>query len=342
MERNSEFCPDISIVTGTYNEEATIHSKIENMMEMTYPHSKVEWIIIDDCSKDQTPKIIEEFLPNSNIEMNVRFFQKEERKGLNDTLNRGYALATGDIVIKSDCDLVVAPDAVERLVECFQDGRIGAVTGNVKIANEMAVEKGFKGIENLLRMAESNLDSTYIFEPLSAFRRNLLEQIDERSIADDGEMALKIRKKGYRTIYCPKAVFYEETPTSFRERRRQKDRRAQGHIRLLLQQKGIAFRPKYGKFGLIIFPANFFMMVISPWWLLLILGVGTMILFDVLGFVALVLLPLSVMVYFVLYKIGGPFRFPAAFLDAQLSLLIATFRLVLMREKVVLYKTERE
>lgn len=103
-------------------------------------------------------------------------------------------------------------------------------------------------------------------------------------MADDAELALKIRKKGYKTVYSPAAIAYEVSPISLKSRIDQKSRRAQGHIRLIFQNLDVFLNPKLGKFGLIIFPANFFMMILSPWLILLTMVFGILYFGIVFGF----------------------------------------------------------
>jgi len=255
--------------------------------------------------------------------------EEKVRKGLASALNLGYEKATGGIVIKSDCDMPLKEDALKELVKYFGDPSVGAVTGRVVITDQSNVEIGYRSIFERLRLAEANLDSTYLFNPICAFRKDLIEPIDPRSVADDAELAMKIRKKGYRTVYSPETVAYESSPVPLKERMRQKSRRAQGHIRLIFQNLDVLFNPKFGKFGLIIFPANFFMMVISPWLILLSVILGLLYVSTVFGVFYMVLCSvLGILLVATIYLTSKP-KIVAGFLDAQLNLIIGLFRLIL-------------
>lgn len=318
------FVPSVSLVIATYNEEGIIGKKIENILEIDYPKDKLELVFVDS-STDNTLQIIKNFKEKSGL--NVQILEEKVRKGLASALNLGYRSAKGDVVIKTDCDMVLEKNSVKEIVKFFSDPQVGAVTGRVVISNESNVEIGYRNIFERLRIAEANLDSTYLFNPFCAFRKDLVEPIDSRSVADDAELALKIRKKGYKTVYSPNAIAYETSPTSLRGRISQKSRRAQGHIRLIFQNLRVLFNPKFGKFGIVVFPANFFMMVLSPWLILLTAIFAVLYLGFTFGlFYAILFFTLVVLLTSFVYLKSTP-KMVAGFLDAQINLLVGFFKL---------------
>jgi cellulose synthase/poly-beta-1,6-N-acetylglucosamine synthase-like glycosyltransferase len=248
----------ISIVIPTYNEEKTIARKLDNTIELNHPKDDLE-IVITDSSDDGTVEIIEEYRRSKDIK--IVLIHEDERRGLPHGLNVGYSAATGDIVVKTDCDAILDKNALKYAIESFRDEKIGCVTGRaVPIGSKE--EEAYRDINMRIQMWESKIDSTIIAHgPFMAFRRELLVPIDEDSLADDSEISLKIRRQGYRSILNPDIIFYERTPKG---REEQKIRRASGLIRLLWRNKNLLFNPKYGNYGLFVFPFNFFMMIVLP------------------------------------------------------------------------------
>ena len=320
--------PSISIVIATYNEEKNIDKKIENILNLDYPKNKME-IIVVDSSNDKTPDKVLEWTDSFP---NLTLIRELERKGLATALNLGYATAKGEIVIKSDCDITHPVNALQQIVNPFYDSSVGAVTGKQILINSPSAsirsEKGYRSLKDFICEIHSRLDSTHIFEPFSAYKKELIEPISVNSVADDGELALLIRKKGYKTIFQREAHFFETAPVTMIDKLRQKSRRGQGHVQLLLQNLDILFNRKYGYFGLVIFPTIFFLMIINPW-LLLGLGMGAIYLISDIVVINYVLLLIAASTFLVLlYGFGYP-MFISGFIESQISLIIGTVSLII-------------
>ena len=323
-QKDKNYLPKVSLVIATFNEEKIINEKIQNLIQLDYPKEKLE-IVFVDASTDATWEMIEAFKENSSLK--IIALKETERKGLASALNAGYSAATGEIVVKTDCDILTDKNAIRELVGHFFTPAIGAVSGAIRVSNPSDIEVGYRSIFQKMRIAESNLDSTYMFNTFFAFRKCLIEPIDEKSVADDAELALKIRKKGFKTIYTPTAIAYEASPTSIKDRIKQKSRRAQGHIRLIYQNLGIMFNPKYGKLGLFIFPANFFMIILSPWLFALTLLLGLIYTYSSFGLIPLLLALTLIALTSIGYVKATP-KIVAGFLDAQLALLVGFLTLI--------------
>jgi cellulose synthase/poly-beta-1,6-N-acetylglucosamine synthase-like glycosyltransferase len=205
----------------------------------------------------------------------IHLIRQPVRIGMARTLNQAFKDEQGEIFVKTDCDsLAISKDCIKEVVANFADDRVGGATG-ICIADH-GVEKYFREFMTAIQIAETNIDSTIIAHASSvvAFRSSLLEPVDAFSMADDTEELVKIRKKGYKTVVDNSAVSKEEVPNEFRKRRLQKDRRSQGIIRVLFQNTSLLFNLKYGMFGFLILPLEFFILVISPI-LLIALGIIT-------------------------------------------------------------------
>jgi cellulose synthase/poly-beta-1,6-N-acetylglucosamine synthase-like glycosyltransferase len=328
----------VSIVIPTYNEEAIVAKKLDNLFEQRYPHDLME-IIFVDSSTDSTRRIIREYQKKFP---NIRVIEEEERRGLAMALNEGYSAASGEIVVKTDCDSLLDQMALSHAVANFADSSVGAVSGRQVVLNESKVEEGYRSLQFKVQMLESWIDSTLIFHgPFSAFRRDLIVPVDADSLADDSELAVKIRKQGYRCIIDPEIKFYEASQSQFFKRRLQKDRRGTGLIRLLLRQRHILFNPEYGRYGSFIFPMNCFMMILSPYMLLAIVLLSFYWLLTLRVELGLLFLAfLVVFVYLGQANKLGPFEAVYSFLDTQISLLLGG--LALLRRKDGTWKVDKE
>ena len=258
-----------SLIIATYNEEATLPAKLKNVLDLSFPKELLELVIIDSGSLDRTPEIVEDF-KRKNPDMNIVFIKENERLGKSHALNIAYPKASGTIKIISDSDALLEKSALRNILRNFNDKTVGAACGrqillNAEESSSTRLEKGYRTIYNVLREGESLLDSTPIFHgELSAYRASLIEQLPENKSADDSRMANIIRKKGYRTVYDVDSVFFEYAPGNSKGRMVQKVRRGQGLIRVFWDFKDCMFRRKYGNYGMLILPAEFFIHCIFP------------------------------------------------------------------------------
>jgi len=336
VKKDFSYTPMVSIVIPTYNEEKIIRQKLENTLSSAYPIGKIEVIVVD-CSTDKTPDIVRNF---QLLYSNIKLIREKFRGGIAGALNKSFNLATGEIIIKTDCDSLLAKDSISQLVANFADPKVGGVTGKQVVLNKEKTEENYRSMQSRIQMAETMLDSTIIFHgPLCAFRRSLITDINPRSLADDSELALQVRKQGYKAIHDPQTIFYEASPSTFIGRRIQKDRRAQGLVSLLIQEKGCLFNPRYGRFGYWIFPMNFLMMIIAPiiFWITLITILTWIVLSYSLG-LALVIIGVTMCTWLLRGK--RPFGVVWAFLDTQISFLVADIKLLTHRNNIMWQKDE--
>lgn len=259
------FCPNVSIVVPTFNEGEFVKKKIENLFQTNYDLNKIEIIIADDSTDKTSIEIINEL---TNKSSRVRLCRANERRGYSRALIDASKLAKGEIIIITDCGSLYDNKTINELVQPLHDESIGGVTGAANILNLDEIsgksESFYRKIYNFMRKSESNADSTFHYHgEASAVKKELLSDIKLFPTNQDIAIAFHIRKKGYRVIFNSKARFYENSPGSLRDRYKQKSIRATGVIQVLLNNKS-TFSPKYGLFGLVIYPAHLSMMLICP------------------------------------------------------------------------------
>ena len=319
--------PTVSIILPTYNEADIIEKKLDDLLELDYPMEKVELVVVDS-SDDETPALIREYFADRE-HPSLNLIEENERRGLAPALNDAYAAAENEMVVKTDCDSYTANDVLRVAAANLADPEVAAVTGqNADVLGGSEVEAGYRGVQAHIQTLESHLDSTLIFHgPFSAFENDAIVPIDPESLADDTELALKIRRNGKRVIFDPEIRYSEASHSNFRKRRLQKDRRGMGLIRLLVQHRDAL--GKHGKYGGIVLPFNWWFMIVSPW--LLALGIGLLT-----GGALVAAGPFGLVVPGVLgafVKLGGsdrlgPLQPVYAIFDTQVSLFRASLELL--------------
>ncbi|WP_410764650.1 glycosyltransferase [Haloferax sp. DFSO60] len=319
--------PSVSIVLPTYNEERIIENKLDDIAAFDYPMEKVEVVIVDS-SDDSTRDIIHDWFDERDAPT-LNLIEEDERRGLAPALNDAYAAAENEMVVKTDCDSKVAPDALREAAANLADPDVGAVTGrNADVLGGSQVETGYRDIQAHIQTLESHLDSTLIFHgPFSAFENDEIVPIDPDSIADDTELALLIRRNGKRVVFDPDIRYKEASHSDFSKRRTQKDRRAMGLIRLLFQHRDALGR--YGLYGSAVLPFNWWFMIVSPWLIAGTLAAATLAGLALAGPLGLVV-PGALAAF---VKLGsreklGPLQAAYALFDTQVSLLFACVKLL--------------
>lgn len=281
-EESEDFEPQVSIVIPTHNEEMIISKKIENLLNLDYPKEKLEIIFVDD-STDSTGKAIEEY---SKKFPHIHLIKLDQRMGYSPSMIAGCEAAKNKIIVYAEAGSFMDAHAIRKLVRHFRKPYIGLVTGRSVILNvEECVgdaEKSYLDIANFLRMAESQMDSTFwIKGEATAVRKELIEDFKNCNATFDNTSALVVRQKGYKSIYDPEVHFYEYAPKTYKDWAKQKTIRAANWIKMLLRFKNMFFRRKYGLFGCVTLPMQFSMLVIVPiTWLVGTVSLITLTFFD--------------------------------------------------------------
>jgi cellulose synthase/poly-beta-1,6-N-acetylglucosamine synthase-like glycosyltransferase len=327
---NQSYLPFISVVMPTFNEEKIIASRLDSLMKTSYPKERIEVLVVDSSS-DNTPSIIEHYARRYAF---IRLIHDVERRGLATALNQAFRACRGEIVVKMDSDVTLAEDTLRKIVSHFSDQRIGAVTGRVNVANQSeSSEVRYRSMHETIQKAETSIDSVFMAQTFSAYRRNLMKEYKAKEYGDETIQTIHIRRQGYKVVYDPNVNFYEDYPDDDSERLRQKIRRAEGLLRVLFENARLMFNPRYGKFGMYVFPSNFFMFIISP-----ILLAATVVL-SILDLALLSLatyLDVAIIVLLAIVVVGRKRRMisgPWTFLELQYAQMRALLNVTVLRKK---------
>ena len=124
----------ISIITSVYNNKDTVSETIESVLSQSY--GDIEYIVIDAASTDGTVDIIKQY------EDRISSFVSEPDNGIYDGLNKGIALATGNVIgfLHSD-DLYQHNNVIEMIAEAFKNYQVDSVFGDLTYVNNKDTSK---------------------------------------------------------------------------------------------------------------------------------------------------------------------------------------------------------
>jgi poly-beta-1,6-N-acetyl-D-glucosamine synthase len=204
--------PTVTLLIPAYNEASHIAGKIRNSLQLDYPAEKIEILVCCDGSRDDTPEIAQGMADG----VRVRVLRFPENRGKISTLNDGVRQARGEIVVFSDASTLLYRDSVRWLMTNFADPAVGAASGKYTViaADEVGIGKAesfYWKYETLMKVHESELDSILgAHGALHAIRRVLYPFPAAGTINDDYVVSISVLAKGYRAVYEPLAIAYEE------------------------------------------------------------------------------------------------------------------------------------
>jgi len=237
---NSTYQPTVSIIIPAHNEEKVIGRILQRMTELTYPKDKMQIIVIDDASTDNTGKIVEDYSKLFNYIEVLHRSREEGGKGKASALNVGFKHAKNEIIHCFDADYYPQRDILEKLTKEFCDPRVGVVQGRITVLNEpqnivtrlVALER--IGGYRVDQQARDNLGLiTQFGGTVGGVRRRLLERLggwDESILAEDTDLTFRSYLAGYKVRYVHDAECYEEAVESWRAYWNQRYRWAKGHM----------------------------------------------------------------------------------------------------------------
>jgi poly-beta-1,6-N-acetyl-D-glucosamine synthase len=267
--------PFVTILVPTYNEENAIENRITNLINLNYPQSKYEIIIVDSNSSDQTRKIVQEnILKYKHQNPLIKLVTENERKGKASAINFGKKHARGEYVLVTDANCIFDKNVLREMVPHLKNPKVGGIGGRYCVSNlEGSLpqsESFYWDLENMMRFGESILDSACLYQgEINLWRKNLIKA-DEKALSEDLDMCICTKKKGYKIEHEPKAIVYEPAASTTQDQITQRKRTAIGTIQNIFKHYKYLFKPK-DWYNTLIFPSHKILVVISPFLLSLIL-----------------------------------------------------------------------
>lgn len=204
----------ISIITPSYNQDEFIERTIQSVLAQNYPN--LEYIIIDGDSTDNTVDIIKKY------DNRIAYWVSEPDKGQTDAINKGFEIATGDIVAWLNSDDTYEPEAVKTISEVFKCPEIDLIYGDCNIVDkEDKIIGKMDGGDFRYKKNLFNLICT-IPQPATFFRRKILNEIGyldiSLNLSMDFEYWIRASKAGKKIQHIPKKIanyrWYEDAKSA--------------------------------------------------------------------------------------------------------------------------------
>lgn len=246
--------PTVSLVVPAHNEAPVIEKTLECLVAIDYPADKLQIVVADDGSTDDTVAIVKRFSRLERAEHKHKIVVFEQPNGgkadaLNNAIN---AVATGTLVMCLDADSLIAPDGVRKAAAYFRDPRVVALASNVNIMGNGTLLGLVQRFEYLIsyhmKKAQTTFNIEYIIGGIgSMFRRNMLHMVmyyDTNTMTEDIDLTMKILSKGnkeYRVAYAADCLTYTEAVPSFKSLINQRFRWKYGRLQTFLKNAHMFF-----------------------------------------------------------------------------------------------------
>ena len=194
----------VSVIVPAYNASGIICKCIEALLKLNYPKNKLELIIVDNNSSDETLQLIKKYPVILETENKIQSSYAAR--------NKGILKATGEIIAFTDSDCIVDPEWIRNGIKYFSDSTCGAVAGEIlSLPPNSIFEEYLESIEFLhQRHCLNNPFFPYMQTANAFFRRSVLGEIGlfDADMISGGDADLAWRMQiltDYKLLYSPES-----------------------------------------------------------------------------------------------------------------------------------------
>jgi cellulose synthase/poly-beta-1,6-N-acetylglucosamine synthase-like glycosyltransferase len=219
--------PRVSIVVPAFRERETLPRKLRALEALDYPPELIEVLVPVDGDRELA-RLAQEAVPAATVLFSA------ERGGKAAGLNRALARASGEIVLMTDANNVLASESLRSAIRHFADPTIWAVGGRRGEAGS-----AYDRYEDLIRVAESRSGSVAAMSgEFMAVRRERLPRFPAGVVNDDFWLLCTLVRAGGRVIYEPLSAS-EEPPPSPRGEVARRSRMGAGRLMAVGELRGL-------------------------------------------------------------------------------------------------------
>ena len=222
--------PEVTLMVCAYNEEDIISEKMSNTHSLDYPADRLHLVWVTDGSTDNTNSILSTY-------PDVKIVFSPERRGKSAALKHGIKEVYTEIVMMTDANTMLNPEAVREIVRLMQDPKVGCVSGEKKVMAKSDSDEAAQGeglywkYESTLKRLDSELYSAMgAAGELCVIRRQLMTDIPDDTLLDDFVISMEIVRMGYKIAYTSKAFAMEYGSADLHEESKRKRRIAAGGL----------------------------------------------------------------------------------------------------------------
>jgi len=226
--------PSVTVIIPAFNEGALVRQSIRSVAGSRYPHDKLQIIVVDDGSGDDTWEHIESAVAALPDSINVITLRHARNAGKRRALYDGFKHATGEVFVTVDSDTIVDPNALRNgVTPLVREPDLGAVAGCVEVLNpyESIFTRFLKTTFSLsfkfVRAYQSEIRGVFCTPgAISIYRGSVVRKVADEwlnqtflgvpcAIGEDRAMTNLILRDGWLTAYQENARVWSKMPTTY-------------------------------------------------------------------------------------------------------------------------------
>lgn len=250
--------PRITFVMPAYNVADYLEKSVNSIMKLDYPRNKIQVIIVDDGSTDDTLGIAKTL---SKRYKNVRVLHKKN-EGKATALNYGIRNVKTELTALLDADTVLQQDILKKAVPYLQDKKTMTVMCRLAPSNKHGflakVQEVEYAIVGFFRKLLSSISVLTVAPAFSIYKTKFFHKygyFDKNNLTEDFEMALRVQSNNYNVACVIDSYASTVVPTNFAQLKRQRVRWNYGTFYNLYKYRRL-FAPKYGDLGIFVLPSQ--------------------------------------------------------------------------------------
>ena len=251
-ENNPANLPKVSVIVPIYNGEADLPDLIRCLIAQTYPADRVEYLLVDNNSRDRTLDILQKAAFDAQSH-SIKLCPLTENKIQSSYAARNKAIktSTGDILAFTDADCRPIPQWLSLLVEPFTDSKVGLVVGEISaLPGKTLLEKHAERQSTLTQKDTlAHPFCPYGQTANLAIRREVLQEIGlfrpYMTTGGDADMCWRIqRETDWQLYFAETAIVQHRHRANLQEFRSQWQRYGRSN-KYLHELHGVELRPKF-------------------------------------------------------------------------------------------------
>jgi cellulose synthase/poly-beta-1,6-N-acetylglucosamine synthase-like glycosyltransferase len=248
--------PQVSVLIPARNEEMVIGQLLGKIQELDYPAEKIEVIVINDGSTDQTAEIVAS-IAEKDPRFRILTIPKESGgQGKGAALNLALKQVRNEAIVVYDADNAPEKDSLRLLCSALvADKRLAAVCGKFRAYNKnrnlLTRLINLEGIAFQWIIQAGRwyfLKISFIPGTNFVIWKHILEKVgawDSEALTEDSELTFRIYEKGYLIRFLPTATSWEQEPERLSTWIRQRTRWARGNQYLIGKYARKIFKPHF-------------------------------------------------------------------------------------------------